>query len=1125
MENNNSFTSSSVNAALQRVRNTLAYSLKENYGVTDDKVVDSMLKMHGLDKDRFDFINNFETLIEKGISDASVDTNANKSDISITGMFAETAMPINKLVGYRYLYRKLKDMYGKKRAKYLTGRMYDMSLALADSTNILKPYSYYGNTPIYVKINNEEYYLTLKQLFERYSKFSKYDEGNNMDVILVDDIKQDVLFHKSFMMNNENRGRWSAYTKSTKDLEKINENILCSENVEIKVWDDENGFVNVSRIVRHKNNKDMILYVTEDGDFAFVTEDHPIILEDGSEIFANNLAIGSAIKDAIVSNPIPSEFNKIHVPEKFAYFLGFMLGDGNLQGYDQDPNYIDSPVGCVKFLRGGNLVSVSQKDITESRIYKITKELFPDANFFKFQREDAINPMTGKPFNQNNMQINFTDWSLNLLCSYYFEYGRNDNSFTKKLPKNIFNWETGSIEAFIAGVLDADGTVTKSNGRCDIQMKSLATINGLYELLKLLGVETHKKLCGYSNDDFMFGVTFRPTEKIYEWSEKLWKIDHSIVFDKYSAKNDAKSRSNKIAKIVKIQTSNENVKFKKSFLYQELEYVYDITTDTGRFVANGMIQHNCYSVNASKLVYEGRPWGSLPSGMPHRVVSYINALCETVHQLSNHLAGAIAIGSFFLDIAHVMLYREHKTLTDLQDPEYRKYIENALQSFIHSMNMLSRNAVESPFSNISVFDRPKIKGILSADNMGWYFDKEDMVDGVPEAALKDCGEGDWLDYVVNVILDIQDIYCDVMDRGDLLHDGRPIEFPVCTVNISRKTNEDGTYSFEDPKFLDEFCKKHDAPRYNIYVSSGIKAASCCRLISDADLFELGGQVNSFGGTGLSLGSHRVLTINMRRIALECKDFEDYKRILGDRLNEAADVLVAHRALIKDLIDRGVQPFMSNGWIELDKMFSTFGIMGYYEAAQDLTKRFGEDDYLGKMVEFIDTRSRELSKERHNVFNVEEIPGESMSYKLANCDRWIYGEDKVPETLYANQFVPLWENATLFEKFHEEGRLAAKLTGGGIVHYSLGEKVTPEQTKYIIERAMAEGCEHFALNTVYSICENDHYSFGKLTVCPKCGGKITDALTRTVGFYTKVSDWATPKREGDFNRRNYKGINE
>lgn len=675
MENNNSFTSSSVNAALQRVRNTLAYSLKENYGVTDDKVVDSMLKMHGLDKDRFDFINNFETLIEKGISDASVDTNANKSDISITGMFAETAMPINKLVGYRYLYRKLKDMYGKKRAKYLTGRMYDMSLALADSTNILKPY--------------------------------------------------------------------------------------------------------------------------------------------------------------------------------------------------------------------------------------------------------------------------------------------------------------------------------------------------------------------------------------------------------------------------------------------------------------------CYSVNASKLVYEGRPWGSLPSGIPHRVVSYINALCETVHQLSNHLAGAIAIGSFFLDVAHVVIYREHKTLTDLKDPEYRKYIENALQSFIHSMNMLSRNAVESPFSNISIFDRPKIKGILAADNMGWYFDKDDMVDGVPEEALKDCGEGDWLDYVANIILDIQDIYCNVMDRGDLLHDGRPIEFPVCTVNISRKTNEDGSYSFEDPKFVDEFCKKHDAPRYNIYVSSGIKAASCCRLISDADLFELGGQVNSFGGTGLSLGSHRVLTINMRRIALECKDFEDYKRILNDRLNEAADILIAHRALLKDLIDRGVQPFMSNGWIELNKMFSTFGIMGYYEAAQDLTKRFGEDDYLGKMVEFIDTRSRELSKERHNVFNVEEIPGESMSYKLANCDRWIYGEDKVPETLYANQFVPLWENATLFEKFHEEGRLAAKLTGGGIVHYSLGEKVTPEQTKYIIERAMAEGCEHFALNTVYSICENDHYSFGKLTVCPKCGKPIPSDgyLTRVVGFYTRVSDWATPKKEGDFNRRNYKGINE
>ena len=323
------------------------------------------------------------------------------------------------------------------------------------------------------------------------------------------------------------------------------------------------------------------------------------------------------------------------------------------------------------------------------------------------------------------------------------------------------------------------------------------------------------------------------------------------------------------------------------------------------------------------------------------------------------------------------------------------------------------------------------------------------------------------------------------------------------------------------------------PVYDIEVSTkdhtfflyGNHRVSNCRLINDFDLFELGGQVNSFGGTALSLGSHRVVTINLRRIALECQDFEDYKRILKDRMSESADILIAHRAMIKDLTDKGVQPFITRGWIDINKMFSTFGIMGYYEASKDLEKRFGKADYLGDIISLINSESFRLTKERNNIFNVEEIPGESMSYKLANTDRWIYGEEKVPEPLYANQFVPLWEDATLFEKFHEEGRLASMLTGGGIVHYSLGENITPSQAKYIVEKAMEQKVEHYSLNPVYSICENDHYTFGKQIICPKCGGKVTDYLTRTVGFFTKVSDWATPKRTGDFARREYKGINE
>lgn len=663
------FESSSVSSALQRIKNTLNYSLKENYGIEDPEVTEKFLHMHGLDKSRFDFINNFETLIEKGIADESVDTNANKADKSITGFFAETAMPINKLVGYRYLYRKMKDMYGKKEAKRLSGEMYDMSLALADSTNILKLY--------------------------------------------------------------------------------------------------------------------------------------------------------------------------------------------------------------------------------------------------------------------------------------------------------------------------------------------------------------------------------------------------------------------------------------------------------------------CFAINASKLVMEGRPFGTLHSGIPHRITSYISTICEVIHQLSNHTAGAIANSTLFFDVAHVMLYREHKTLTDLQDPEYRKYVKNCFQAMVHSLNMLSRNAVESPFTNVSCNDPEKLKYLLGEDNLDWYFQKEDMIDGIPENALKDCGSKNWKDYIIETIIELQDIFMEVMDEGDKLHNNRPIEFPVTTIVFSRVKNDDGTFSFGCPDYVKHICENHDIVRYNIYTSEGAKCASCCRLINNAELFELGGQVNSFGGTAISLGSHRVCTINLRRISLECESFNDYLNILDSRMRDTAKILIAHRSLMKDLVDKGTQPFIENGWLDLDKTFSTFGIMGYYEADQDLKKRFGNDTYMEKIIKFINEKSFELTKETGNIFNVEQIPGESMAPRLAKCDRWIYGEEKVPETLYANQFVPLWEDVTLKEKFEREGYLGSLLTGGGIVHFNLGEKITSKQAYSIIEGALNAGCEHFALNSVYSACPNDHFILGKVQTCPVCNEPIDNFLTRTVGFWTFTKNWSTEKREGDFQKRNYR----
>ena len=102
------FNDTTIAKAVARVRNALVYSLNEKYDITDETKVDGILKVHGMEKDNFDFINNIETLISEGVADASIDQNSNKNETTIAGLFAEATGPVNKIVGYRYLYRKIK---------------------------------------------------------------------------------------------------------------------------------------------------------------------------------------------------------------------------------------------------------------------------------------------------------------------------------------------------------------------------------------------------------------------------------------------------------------------------------------------------------------------------------------------------------------------------------------------------------------------------------------------------------------------------------------------------------------------------------------------------------------------------------------------------------------------------------------------------------------------------------------------------------------------------------------------------------------------------------------------------------------------------------------------------------
>lgn len=530
----------------------------------------------------------------------------------------------------------------------------------------------------------------------------------------------------------------------------------------------------------------------------------------------------------------------------------------------------------------------------------------------------------------------------------------------------------------------------------------------------------------------------------------------------------------------------------------------------------------CWALDASKLVMEGRKFGQLPSAPVHRVDSYISALDETVHQMSSHLAGAIAVGTFFLDIAHILIYKQRVPFEVVKnDPTMRKYIENCFQTFVHSVNHLSRNGVESPFTNISLFDRVKLSGLVGADNYGWYFaNKKDIAldNGLEDKMSAD----EWKDFVINYIMELQEIYAKFHEKGDPLNNGIPYRFPVTTMNISK--DDDG--NILDENFFDFVCQR-DITRFNIFTSKGTKVASCCRLINDAELLDMGSSVNSFGGSTVSMGSHRVVTINFARIAYEANSMEDFYKILDKRIRGAAKVLKAHKVLIGKMEAKGLEPFITRGWIRMDRLFSTFGILGVVEAKKILETKFSDEikegqDVMNDYLVYLNKHSQEYAKELGLFSNIEQIPGESYAVRLATVDNLIFNDNIIDAPLYANQFVPLWEDATIWEKLEADGKYNQLLTGGGIVHAQLGSKTTAAQNRKIILYAIKCGCEHFVLNSVYSKCPEcgsvyDH----KVASCSKCGhNEHMQYYSRIVGFFVPIDSWNPTRRNWEFQRRTY-----
>lgn len=288
-----------------------------------------------------------------------------------------------------------------------------------------------------------------------------------------------------------------------------------------------------------------------------------------------------------------------------------------------------------------------------------------------------------------------------------------------------------------------------------------------------------------------------------------------------------------------------------------------------------------------------------------------------------------------------------------------------------------------------------------------------------------------------------------------------------------------------------------------------------------------------GTTAWCGNSHRVVTVNLPKAAVQAeKDKKAFFYILDKRLEAAKKLLIVHRAyLLKERIENGngfLKFFEPLKWFSLDHFFSTIGITGIFEMCYfmglDIRSEEGTQFVL-EVLSHIEKRLDEFTNETGYNFNCEEIPGESAAVTLAKKDCLTFGRDVQPFALYSNQYIPVIAEATMLERIKLTGKFMSLLSGGGILHLNISDKIQNKyQMRKLIEVALKNGVEHFAVNYGFAVCQEGHVSIaGNSTTCPICGSPIDDYLTRIIGYFTKVSSWNPVRRDVDFPNRKFAAL--
>ncbi|OJU47575.1 MAG: anaerobic ribonucleoside-triphosphate reductase, partial [Bacteroidales bacterium 45-6] len=309
--------------------------------------------------------------------------------------------------------------------------------------------------------------------------------------------------------------------------------------------------------------------------------------------------------------------------------------------------------------------------------------------------------------------------------------------------------------------------------------------------------------------------------------------------------------------------------------------------------------------------------------------------------------------------------------------------------------------------------------------------------------------------------------------------------------------------------------------------------------------------NRFGEkTSIGRGNLSFSTINLVRIALECRNIENekekmecfYRKLdlflgiaakqLHQRFEFQKTAAPKQFPLLMSVLWKGCEAMESDASIEKVINQGTLGIgfIGLAEALVALTgQHHGESEAAQKfgleIVTYMRDKANEYSEQYQHNYSILATPAEGLAGRFTRRDRKDFGivEGITDREYYTNSnHVPVYYKCSALQKAKVEAPYHDLARGGHIFYVEIDGDAThnPQAIKTVVDMMDKFNMGYTSVNHNRNRCLDCGYENAslKMDVCPKCGSRHIDKLQRITGYLVGTTDRWNKAKLAELNDR-------